>query len=280
MKKPIVFSLMRDQSVFMTVIMSLLTFLAMLALGISLSIGTGIARWRAQWDRFATVQIMSTDNAAAAVKTIEQNRDKFESVRELNTPEMQDMLRPWLSGGADLTKYLPKMYEIKFRDPADMASIGADISKNARFLTHASALKTSMGAATRLAWISGLMLALILGTIGLCITHIARNTAQLHRRELEILTQIGARDAFVARQMQMIVARISLTAALIGSAAAAPILALILATAHGARVGLMAMMGLGGGARAALVAMPIVIVIFAIWATRRTTFALLKNDAA
>lgn len=68
MKKSVVFSLVREQSVFMTVIMALLTFLTVLALGIALAIGTGVVRWNSQWDLYATVQIMNTENTDAVKK--------------------------------------------------------------------------------------------------------------------------------------------------------------------------------------------------------------------
>ncbi len=278
MKTPIVFSLVRDQSLFMTAIMSLLTFLSVLALGIALSIGTGVMRWNAQWDLFATVQVMKSENAAPTKKIIDANRDKFESVTQVSRADMESMLRPWISDGANLANYLPQMYELKFKNRADMAPIGEQLSKKARFLTHAQALKTSMSAGTRMIWISGLVLALILGAIGVCISYIARNTALLHRRELEILNQIGAHDSFVARQMQLIVSKICITAGGIGFIAAAPVLLLILAAARSARVGLMAMMGLSGGAWIALILLPVMIIIFAIWITKKTTLAILKNS--
>ncbi len=278
MKTPIVFSLVRDQSLFMTAIMSLLTFLSVLALGIALSIGTGVMRWNAQWDLFATVQVMKSENAAPTQKIIDANRDKFESVTQVSRADMESMLRPWISDGANLANYLPQMYELKFKNRADMAPIGEQLSKKARFLTHAQALKTSMSAGTRMIWISGLVLALILGAIGVCISYIARNTALLHRRELEILNQIGAHDSFVARQMQLIVSKICITAGGIGFIAAAPVLLLILAAARSARVGLMAMMGLSGGAWIALILLPVMIIIFAIWITKKTTLAILKNS--
>ena len=44
MKRPIVFSLFRDQSVFMTAVMGLMTFLAVVALGIAMAIGGGVVR--------------------------------------------------------------------------------------------------------------------------------------------------------------------------------------------------------------------------------------------
>ena len=70
-KKPVVFSLIRDQSIFMTAIMSLLTFLAVLAFGIALAIGTGVARWNSQWNLFATVQVMDSDNLPKVKKIID-----------------------------------------------------------------------------------------------------------------------------------------------------------------------------------------------------------------
>ena len=124
---------------------------------------------------------------------------------------------------------------------------------------------------------SSFILALTLGAIGICISYIARNTAMLHRRELEILNQIGASDNFIARQMQIIVARICISATTIGFIAAAPILLLIISTAHSARVGLMAMLGLSGAGWFTLLLLPVLIVVFSIWVTRRTTIKILQN---
>ena len=278
MKKPIVFSLVHDQSVFMTIIMSLLTFLSVLTLGVALSIGTGVARWNHQWELFATVQVMDTSKSDATQKIITDNSDKIESVNEITTAQMQDLMAPWISGGSVLKNYLPKMWEIQFKTKSDLETVGEQISKNARFLTHATALKSSTSAGWKMILMSSFILILTLGAIGICISYIARNTAMLHRRELEILNQIGASDNFVAGQMQIIVAKICACATGIGFIAAAPILLLILSTAHSARVGLMSMIGLGGGGWVTLFLLPVAIMVFAIWVTRRTTFNILKNS--
>jgi cell division protein FtsX len=127
-------------------------------------------------------------------------------------------------------------------------------------------------------WISGLVLLMTLGAIVVCISYIARNTALLHRRELEILNQIGARDSFVAKQMQIIVAKICGAAGLAGFVLALPVLALILGAARSARVGLMAMMGLNGAGWFALVLMPVAIIVFSIWITKKTTCKILENS--
>ena len=210
MKRPIVFSLLREQSLFMTVIITLLTFLSVLALGISLAIGTGVLRWNNQWERFATVQLMDLDKTESVKKVLEKNQNKIENVTEIDAVQMQNLMAPWVSGGSVLKNYLPKMWEVKFNTKSDLEDVGLELSKIARVLPHASALKTSTGAGWMMIFMSGFVLLLTLGAIGFCISYIARNTAMLHRRELEILNQIGASDAFVARQMQIIVGKISL----------------------------------------------------------------------
>lgn len=277
MKKPTVFSLVREQSVFMTTIMGLLTFLSVLTLGVALSIGTGVIRWNNQWNNFATIQVTDTKNVDQTAKIINDNREKMKSVRRISDDEMADLMRPWISnGGAALKNYLPTMWEIEFKSSDDMAHVQSTVEKNARFLSHASALKTSTSAGWKMIGISALVLILALGAIGVSISYIARNTAMLHRRELEILTQIGASDGFVARQMQIIVAKITTLATICGFVTAMPVLLLILSTAHSARVGLLAMLGLNAFGWWMLVALPIAIIAFAIFVTRRTTLNILK----
>ncbi len=277
-KRQTVFSLLREQSMFMTAIMSLLTFLSVLALGIALSIGTGVIRWNAQWDLYATVQTTKSDTAGKIEKILSENSDKIAESVKITTDDMNAMLRPWVSGGGALKNYLPEMWEIKFKTKSDMTAVGKEISQHARFLTHASALKTSTSAGWKMILIAGIVLTLTLGAIGASISYIARNTAMLHRRELEILNQIGATDAFVARQMQIIVTKICLVAGLIGFAIAAPVLLLILSAAHSARIGLMAMLGISAIGWLLLILMPVFITIFAIWITKRTTINILKNS--
>jgi cell division transport system permease protein len=278
-RKPIVFSLVREQSLFMTAIMSLLSFLSVLAFGVAISIGTGVIRWNNQWELFATVQTTDAKNVQPVQKIIDKNTDKFESVTVISEKQMQDLMAPWISGNTKILKeYLPTMWEIKFKTKSDLTQFGTEISKNARFLTHASALKSSTSAGWKMILMSGMVLILTLSAIGFCISYIAKNTAMLHRRELEILNQIGASDKFVARQMQLIVAKISTIATSIGFISAMPILLLIMSAAHGTKIGLMSMMTISGFGWTLLITLPISIIIFSIYITRKTTLNILKNS--
>lgn len=276
-KTSLVFSLVREQSIFMTIVLSVLTFLSVLAFGIALSIGTGITQWNGQWNKYATVQILNNDNTGAVKKIFAENSDKIESVREVSKSEMERMMQPWISSGARLNNYLPQMFEIKIKKTSDMNDIKRQIEPRAKFLTHTSALKTSMSAGWKLLSITMFVLVLILISIGVCVSYISRNIAMLHKHELEILNQVGATDKFIAHQMQIIVTKISMRACLIGFVVAVPIIGLILSTAHSARVGLLATLSLTMGNIITLILLPILIVIFSVYITRKTTFKILSG---
>ncbi len=278
MKRSTVFSLVREQSVFMTAIVSLLTFLAVMALGIAISIGTGVSRWNTQWDLSATIQVTNPKNESDVEKILTANTAKIATINEISNDEMLRLMRPWVSGGGVLKNYLPKMWDVKFRTESDLQEISDKIAPLGRVLTHADALQTPISAGWKMIMIAGLVLALTLGAITLCISYIARNTAMLHKRELEILNQIGATDSFIARQMQIIVARICIIACFGGFVVAVPVLLLIISSAHSARIGLMAMLALGSSGWICLCLLPIAITIFALWMTRRTTITILKKE--
>ena len=273
----LVFSLVREQSIFMTVVISVLTFLAVLTFGIALSVGSSVIRWNNQWDRYATVQITNPDNTKYIKKLFEENPSKFDNIQEISKKEMEHMLQPWVSSGAKINNYLPVMYEIKLKRSDDIDFIREKISTYAKVLTHTSALKPSVNAGWKLVSITTLVLILMLVSIGVCVSYISRNIAMLHKNELEILNQVGADDKFIARQMQIIVAKISSVAAFFGFVVAVPIILMILSTAHSARIGLMATLSLSSSNWIALILLPVIIVIFSVYITKKTTLKILSE---
>lgn len=276
-KNALVFSVVREQSVFMTVVISVLTFLSVLALGIALSIGTGVIRWNMGWEKYATVQIMTPDNTMSIKKIFEENANKIESVNEISKSEMEHMMKSWVSSGTKISNYLPQMFEIKLKDARDMKIIGEKIGGKAKFIPHSAALKNSVSAGWKLVSITVFVMLLMLVSIGVCVSCISRNIAMLHKHELEILNQVGATDNFIAKQMQIIVAKISALACLIGFIIAMPILELILSTAHSARIGLLATLTLSAIDVIILFALPIFIVMFSVYLTKKTTLKLLAG---
>lgn len=277
-KTKLVFSIVREQSVFMTVVISVLTFLCVLALGIALSIGTGVSRWNIGWEKYATIQVVNLDNATAVKKLFEENEDKIESLNEISKSDMERMMKSWVSSGAKITDYLPQMFEIKLKDAKDMNTMREKISQKAKFIPHSAALKNSVSAGWKLVSITIFVMILMLASIGVCVSCLSRNIAMLHKHELEILNQIGATDNFIAHQMQIIVAKISALACMIGFLIAMPILELILSVAHSAHVGLLATLTLSTINIVCLFALPIFIVLFSVYLTKRTTLKLLAEQ--
>lgn len=277
-KTPLVFSLVKEQSVFMTVVLAALTFLSVLAFGIALSVGTGIVRWNNEWNKYATIQIVNSNNTASVKKILETNANKIEYVKEISKSEMERMMQPWISSGAKINDYLPQMFEIKIKDAQNIKNLKEQIVPKAKFLSHSSALETSISAGWKLVGITSCILLLILISIGVCVSHISKNIAMLHKHELEILNQVGATDKFIAHQMQIIVAKISSVACLIGFVIAVPVILMILSTAHSARVGLLATLTLSGGNIIALITLPLLIIVFSVFITKRTTIKILSRN--
>lgn len=275
-KKTVVFSLIKEQSTFMTAIMSVLTFLSVLTLGIALMIGTGVIRMNTQWDLYATIQTTDSNDAPKIREILNNNKEIITSSSEITNTQMMNLMSPWVSGGSALQKYLPQMWEVKFATRNDLKSFQTKITPYAKFLTHHNALKNPMRAGWYLITICGLILILALSSITVCISYIAHNTAILHKRELEILNQIGASDAFVANQMQIIVAKICTRATIYGFLMAVPFLFLILGAAHTSHIGLMAMIALNTVDWILLLLLPVLITIFATYITKHTTKKILR----
>lgn len=276
-KSSLVFSLVREQSNFMTVVIAILTFLSILAFGIALSVGASVVKWNRQWDKYATVQILNQDNTKSVKKIIDTYSTKTEFIKEVTKPEMEKLLQPWISSGAKINNYLPIMYEIKFKSADDLTNMKKEIETKARFMTHLAAMQPAISAGWKLVMLTTFILVIILVSIGVCISYISRNIAMLHKHELEILNQVGAPDAFIAKQMQRIVGKISFVAGYCGLIAATPILFMILGTARSARVGLMSTMTLTGGNWIALIILPVFITIFSVYITKRTTLRILSG---
>ena len=276
-KSALVFSIVRDQSVFMTVVISVLTFLSVLAFGIALSIGTGVMGWNTSWEKYATVQVSTTENTASVKKIFNENSDKIESVKEISKSEMERMMKSWISSGAKINNYLPQMFEIKLKNANDMQMMKEKISPKAKFLPHSAALQSSISAGWKLVSITVFVMLLMLISIGVCVSCISRNIAMLHQHELEILNQVGATDNFIAKQMQIIVAKISTIACTIGFVVAMPVIWLILSVAHSAKIGLLATLSLSAVDIVALILLPIFIIIFSVCITKKTTLKILAG---
>jgi len=284
MSKPIVFSFVREQRIFLVSLLGLLSFLAVLCLGLVISLGTAVSRWNHQWDLMATVQVMpgpSAGAASAAVQKITSGaKNDIVSLRDISAEESAAMLKPWLSGGDALSGYIPKMTEIQFKNATAKNNFGASVANidGVRFVTFAGGMKATTSVGWQIILISFFVLGLVLASIILCISYITKNTTLIHRHELEILNQVGARDGFIARQLMSIILRLAAMGALLGFVVATPVLLIIISMAHSLRVGMFTQMAVPGIGWLVLIALAVGIIGLSIITTRRTVMKILKSE--
>jgi cell division transport system permease protein len=274
-KRPLVFSFVKEQAIFLTALIALLTFLATLAFGVVIGIGAGVAKWNSRWDTFATVQVLPGGDFDAATKLAKTAK----RMTVVPDADVAKMLGPWLGNSSALNTYLPKIIEVEFAKESDLTAFGKDAANlpNVRFVPHSAGVRNITRAGWQIMIISSLVLLLVLGAIGLCISYITRNITLIHKRELSILTQIGASDSFVARQTQIIITKISALAALIGVSVGAPMAWMITRVAQGTKIGLMAQMNIPMWGWGCIVLLAIGIVIFTAYLARRTTLNILGS---
>ncbi len=274
-KHPLVFSFVREQAIFLGGLLALLSFLAIMALGITIGIGSGVSKWNSRWDNFATVQILPGGDSDAVTKLIESNKRTIKSVNVMPDADVSKLLRPWLGGGNALSAYLPKVIEIEFKSNMDAFGEKARGISNVRFITHAAGARNITRAGWQIMTISALVMLMVLGAIALCILYITRNITMLHKRELEILTQVGANDSFVAREVRIRLLKISTIATLAGLMLATSMLMLIMSMAQGTRVGLMAQMSIPTGGWITIVMVALSMIVLTAFLAHKTTMKIL-----
>ena len=82
------------------------------------------------------------------------------------------LMRPWISGAGTgaLSKYLPKMFEVRFKSESDMDALRESVGGAARFITHNDAVRPSITAGWKMIAILVMLLGIIIGTIGICVS--------------------------------------------------------------------------------------------------------------
>jgi len=279
MKAPLVFSFVKEQRMFLMLLMSLLTFLSVLCLGLAIALGTAVVRWNMQWNLMATVQVMPSGDEASAMKAIESVRADIEWEKQISEADAARMLRPWLRDGDALKQYIPRMVEVKFKSRAGLARAADSIREvsGTRFIRHNDGMRSTTRAGWKVIALSVLILGMVMGAIVACISHITRNITLIHKRELEILHQIGARDNFIARQLMKVIARICFVAAIIGFAIAAPALLVVTSIAHTMRVGMFTQMTVPGVGWGVLGLLAVGIIVLAVVIARKTVMGILRK---
>jgi cell division transport system permease protein len=189
-----------------------MTFLSGVTLGGVVLVQKSAIAWSSDVGREVTIQIKPMEgevmesNLRLAVSLAEATPG-VASARALTLEESQNLIKPWLGEGLDLsTIEIPRLVAVQLSDPvdADLGKLANDLKsiKGASLDTHAAwrqQLNTMAGTIV----VSGLLvLALIVVATVLAVIFATRGTMASNREIVDVLHFIGASNAFIAGEFQ------------------------------------------------------------------------------
>ncbi|MDP2123414.1 MAG: ABC transporter permease [Parvibaculum sp.] len=216
----------------LVLVIAAMCFLASLALGAALSVNRVAQDWTRDLSGALTVQIKpsattSPEEQIDAVMALLDRTPGILSATALSRADTEALLEPWLGTGnvtEDLP--LPRLVDIRIdaAAPPDLAALATDIAgaaPGATLDTHRqwrSELRRAARAATLLAY--GI-LAAVAATMIAIVTFATRAGLSANREVVEVLHLIGARDKFIAAEVQRHFLHLGFRGGLIGLALSA-----------------------------------------------------------
>ena len=216
----------------LTIVMTIMCYLACLALGALILINNAIDTWSADISRQVTVQIRPVSGSEIeteinqAVAIIEQT-DGVVAVSVLSESDASALLEPWLGSGRVLEELpVPRLIEVSIdrKAPPDLDALSARLEQQvlgASLDTHKRWQSQLVSAADTLKLIGyGVLILISLTTVAI-VVFATRAAMDSNRHVVEVLHLIGAYDGFIAVQVQRHFLQLALKGGLIGGLAGA-----------------------------------------------------------
>jgi len=277
MAKPLVFSFVNEQRRFLFLLLGFLTFLTIVSGGIILSISTAVGRFSANLERTGIIQVTPGGNLDAALK-IANEQPGIVSVRTVDRSESMRLLQNWLSGGEALASHIPTIIQVQTQTSAQLDNIAKHAGEARLRFTYGRNASPDRMTGIRIIGLAFFIFIAILCALAVCIAHSVKNIITIHKREIEILNQIGATPKYITWQIQMAMLDIGGKAILAGWLSGAAMLILVNGLSRGAHVGLLANMGMRGTDWLMTVILALTLVILTVWVTRRRALKILAKQ--
>lgn len=197
----------------LVLVIAAMCFLASLALGAALSVAHVTSDWTRELSGALTVEIkpsprMTPDDQTQAILDLLHSTKGILSARVLTTDDTTALLEPWLGKGnvtQDLP--LPRLIDIRIdpASPPDFDSLVQNIADGvpgALLDTHRQWQSQLMRAARSAEWLAYAILAVVAATTIAIVTFATRAGLSANRDVVEVLHLTGARDRFIAAEVQ------------------------------------------------------------------------------
>ena len=276
MARPPVFSFVDDQRRFLFLLFGFLTFLIIISSGIILSLSSAIGRFSSNLERTGIIMVMPGGSIDAALKIVNDNKSGIKTVRTIDKAESARMLQNYLKGGDALANYIPTVIQVQTKTTAALDKIAkAGDGAKIRFV-HARNAAPDRMVGIKIMGIAAFIFVTILCALVACVTHSAGNIITIHKREIEILHQVGSTNKYIAGQIQTAMLFTGAKAAAAGLIAGWAVLFLANGLSRQSHVGLLANMGMTGTDWIITFAIAVALVITTVVITRRRVLQILN----
>ena len=224
-----------DDTNFLILLISLMSFLAVLSLSGTIAIDTMTNRWSSGLENKVTIEIavetkkghiLSQETIAqetlALYKMLSQHPD-VKSANVLNHEDIQELLSPWLGDDMSLKDLpLPGLIAVELRniDEKGMKALTEEIEKISNYAqleTHREWLSDLINFTNILQMLALIITLIISGITIVAISYAIRTRLILHRNEVILLHHMGASDNYITKQFRNHAILLSFKGGLIGT---------------------------------------------------------------
>ena len=276
----------------LVLVIAAMCFLASLALGAALSVAHVTTGWTSDLSGSVTIEVkqsneMTPDEQVRAILYILSGTKGVKSARALTKEDMTALLEPWLGTG-NVTDDLPLPHLIDLRidanAPPDFIALShaiAQAAPGAVIDTHRQWQAQLLHAARAAEWLAYAVLLVVTATMVAIITFATRAGLSANREVVEVLHLTGARDKFIAAEVQRHFLHLGFRGGLIGlilSVATFLLLGLQSGTASGeTSLFMLPVSGLRPGDYPALFCVPVAAALVAVLTARITVMRTLHR---
>ncbi len=273
---------------FLPWIIGCMVYLAALAVAAALSADNRAERWHADLAGRFTVELPPSppsDEKEAKLRNITgflSTIDGVTAVKLVGDSEKAALLQPWL-GGIELPDdiALPDLIVVEAGKAVDLAKVSVElvaIDPAIRVDDHANWNGDLLAFSNSMKILALIVLSLISLTAVSTVIFVTRTGLAIHRRVIEIVHLVGARDSYIARQFLFHALRLGLAGGAVGAALAAATWLGLQRWLSGGGSGLLPSLALSTGDWLAVAAVPVALAVVAMFTAQATVLILLGRE--
>ncbi len=271
---------------FLPWIIGCMVYLAALALAGTMAADTLAERWHADLAGTFTFQLPPLGERAATIERVvalASGTPGVAAVRVISEADKKRLLEPWVGpDGLPADVPLPDLVVVELApgsalEVAGMRARLAEIAPGASLEDHAEWQSDLLAFTSSVQLLALIVIGLILVAAVTTVVFVTRTGLDIHRRVIEIVHLVGARDSYIARQFLIHALRLGLIGGAIGVALAAATLVGLFRLFGEAGTALLPVLSLGVGQWILLALLPVGVSLVAMVTAHLTVLVTLNR---